>query len=82
MPCLHSPSHPSTHNKHHKPKPKNKQNTKTKTQNIKGGHYVAHALQPDGRWYRFNDAAVTHVPGGAQQVGRERAYLLVYQRVA
>lgn len=47
-----------------------------------GGHYTAHALQPDGSWYRFNDAIVSHVPGGAQQVGRERAYLLVYQRVA
>jgi ubiquitin C-terminal hydrolase len=53
-------------------------NPPTKT----GGHYTAHALQADGRWYRFNDAAVTHVPGGAAQVGRERAYMLVYQRVA
>ncbi len=71
---LFSPlSHPTQQHHHHQQQQQHQQT---------GGHYTAHALQADGRWYRFNDAAVTHVPGGAQQVGRERAYLLAYQRVA
>ena len=67
------------------PKPQNQQqktNKNKKPTKPPGGHYTAHALQADGRWYRFNDAAVTHVAGGAAQVGRERAYMLVYQRAS
>lgn len=68
-----TPSTPHNSNQNKKP---------TRKQSPPGGHYTAHALQADGRWYRFNDAAVTHVAGGAAQVGRERAYMLVYQRAS
>lgn len=45
-----------------------------------GGHYSAHALQPDGRWLHFNDASVA--PASPRQVLAEKAYVLAYEREA
>lgn len=43
------------------------------------GHYTADCRQADGRWLRFDDAAVSVVP--INRVLQEQAYVLFYKRV-
>lgn len=45
--------------------------------NLKGGHYTANTLNPNGRWYNFNDQNVMEI--GPHQVITSNAYVLFFR---
>ncbi|XP_071945533.1 ubiquitin carboxyl-terminal hydrolase 32-like isoform X2 [Antedon mediterranea] len=42
-----------------------------------GGHYVSYAINPNKKWYCFNDSSVKEVKG---DIDTDHAYLLFYER--
>ena len=42
-----------------------------------GGHYVAYALNPNDKWYCFDDSHAQEV--SEERVGKENGYLLFYR---
>ncbi|CAJ0568593.1 unnamed protein product, partial [Mesorhabditis spiculigera] len=49
---------------------------------LAGGHYKATGLNPNGKWYEFNDSSVHEIAAPDDPYISDSPYLLVYQRRA
>ncbi|CAJ0931406.1 unnamed protein product, partial [Mesorhabditis belari] len=45
-----------------------------------GGHYTASAINPNGKWYEFNDSCVSERNPPADRLKASSPYMLVYRR--